>query len=270
MRKNQVAAGAVVGAVLGLGAVLAMATATEDAEAQGRAFASKADVDAANQRSVRAIKQGTKAWNLVGKYLAEPDERVAVKSPRVSQDGGVGGGIPEQVLSAPVRAKLNASSSDGTPGPVGPPGPLGPAGPTGPEGPPGPTSGDSDSPTSIGAIDANLLALVPQPGFAPPVVETSTAGRLYVAANGSVSAGCGDPASSPFAVILLDGQTVPSSFRPVPKGSATRLPVTVTGVTDDVVAAGDHTVEIGLACNPDLFGFFDPSNDLSVSAVVLG
>lgn len=127
MRRTPIIAGIAAGAVLGLGGVVAADLATEDAEAQGSGFATKTEVKNANDRSIRAIKQGTTAWNLVARYLADEGQRVAVNSPRVTQDPGVGGGLPEQVLSPQVQAKLNATSS----GPQGPPGPQGQQGPQG-------------------------------------------------------------------------------------------------------------------------------------------
>lgn len=135
MRRTPIVAGIVAGAVLGLGGVLAADITTVDAEAQSdQQFATKAEVNAADQRSTRAIKQGTKAWNLIAKYLAEEGERVAVRSPRVSQEEGVGGGLPEQVLSPQVQAKLNATGTGGQPGPPGPPGDQGPQGAPGEKG----------------------------------------------------------------------------------------------------------------------------------------
>jgi hypothetical protein len=168
MRVKPAIAGLVAGAVLGLGVVAAFDAASVDAEAQEDDEITRVELDAANARSIRAIKQGTKAWNLVAKYLAEPGERIAVKSPRISQQPGIGGGLPEGVLSAEVRAKLNGG---------GTPGPAGVAGPQGPPGPPGP-SGDSGP--------QNVVPFVIRMNTTDPRVEFAKSGGL------SLEADCAD------------------------------------------------------------------------------
>lgn len=64
--------------MLGVGGLAALDVTTEHADAQGDGIP---ELEAANERSIRSIKQGTEAWNLVAKYLAEPGQRVAVRSP---------------------------------------------------------------------------------------------------------------------------------------------------------------------------------------------
>lgn len=96
MRRAQrsVIAGVAAGAVLAVGGVVAVDAITGTADAQSSTQVTRAELDAANLRSQRAIKQATEAWNKVAKYLAEPGELIRANGPRVSQQAGVGGGLP--------------------------------------------------------------------------------------------------------------------------------------------------------------------------------
>jgi hypothetical protein len=96
MRRAQqsVLAGVAAGAVLAVGGVVAVDAITGTADAQSSTQVTRAELDAANLRSQRAIKQATEAWNKVAKYLAEPGELIRANGPRVSQQAGVGGGLP--------------------------------------------------------------------------------------------------------------------------------------------------------------------------------
>jgi hypothetical protein len=96
------------GAVLAVGGVMAVDALTGTADAQSSNQVTQAELDAANLRSQRAIKQATEAWNKVAKYLADPGELIRANGPRVSQQAGVGGGLPTSVLAdgAVTRAKL--------------------------------------------------------------------------------------------------------------------------------------------------------------------
>jgi hypothetical protein len=91
--RHTLIAGAV-GAALAAGGVVAIDAITGTADAQSSNQVTQADLDAANLRSQRAIKQATEAWNKVAKYLAEPGELIRANGPRVSQQVGVGGGFP--------------------------------------------------------------------------------------------------------------------------------------------------------------------------------
>lgn len=96
MRKpgQSILVGAAAGALLAVGGVVAVDSITDTADAQSSTQVTRAELDAANLRSQRAIKQGTEAWNKVAKYLAEPGELIRARGPRVSQQTGVGGGLP--------------------------------------------------------------------------------------------------------------------------------------------------------------------------------
>lgn len=193
-----------------------------------------------------------------------------MKSPRVSQEPGVGGGIPEPLLSAEVRAKLNA-----------PPG-GGPAGPAGPAGPVGPTEGTS-------VVNANQTPSpfpTPQrtmPSAANPlIVSTSRAGHLHVTLTGALAQTCvGFGVERLEAWAILDGSPIESSLRIVP-GAAVPAPpdpvspdqvasVTVVGVSEQRVPAGDHTLQIGIACAAgDSLGDAIVYNRVQAAVIVLG
>ena len=132
MRIRSTLVGVAAGVVLGAGGIVAIDAGTESADAQsGDDFATQAEVQAANARAQAGINMGKRVWNLLGIYGAEQGELVGKNSGPIKQERGQGGGLPEQVLSAGVQAKLNGSGS------VGPAGPPGPTGATGPAGPPG-------------------------------------------------------------------------------------------------------------------------------------
>lgn len=264
MHARSIVAGAAAGVLMASAGVTIADRATEEADAQPaltvRGLA--AEVDSSNNRSIRGIKQGTKAWNLVAKYLAEPEERIGVQSPRVSQEPGVGGGLPESLLSADVRAKLNAPPGGG------PPGPAGASGPAGPDGPVGPTEGSS-------AVNANQTPdpfptpdrTLPSPSN-PLLVSTSRPGRLHVALTGAIDLPCAS-GSGLDAWMILDGSPIETSLRTLPGG--VEIPITVVGVTDDAIAPGEHELQIGVACfsgDPMLGGSTD--NRVQASVIVLG
>ena len=124
MPRTPIIAGIAAGAVLGLGGVLAAELVTEGAEAQsGSQFATKSDLQATNARASAAINMGKRVWNLLGIYVAEPNELVGAKSGPISQQRGVGGGIPTTLLQG--------QGGSGAAGPQGPRGEQGPAGPQG-------------------------------------------------------------------------------------------------------------------------------------------
>jgi hypothetical protein len=88
------------GAALAAGAIWLAGNASTPATAQGPGQPiTRAELDAANLRSQRAIKQGTTAWNLVAKFLAEPNELIRARGPVVLQNRGVGGGLPTPVFA---------------------------------------------------------------------------------------------------------------------------------------------------------------------------
>lgn len=175
-------AGVAVGLAVGALAVVGIERGAEPAGAQG----GSAELEAANNRSIRAIKQGVVAYNLLGKYVAEKDQLVSVKSPEnVRQDRGVGGGLPTDVyaddsvtepkLSPELRAKINAS---------GAPGPAGPAGAPGPTGPPGPTASARAWNTSPKTLDQLLLINIPIQLDQP----TNTTGPIEMPFDGTLMA----------------------------------------------------------------------------------
>lgn len=107
-------AGAAAGIVLAAGGIAALDAASPKAEAQsGGQFATKAEVKSANERASAAINIGKRVWNLLGAYVADPNELVGAKSGPIRQRRGVGGGIPAELVKD--RA-------------AGPPGPQGPGG----------------------------------------------------------------------------------------------------------------------------------------------
>ena len=124
MPRTPIIAGIAAGAVLGLGGVVAADLATEGAEAQSESqFATKSDLQATNARASAAINMGKRVWNLLGIYVAEPNELVGAKSGPIRQQRGIGGGIPTNLLQG-----------QGGGGPAGPRGPQGDQEPAGPEG----------------------------------------------------------------------------------------------------------------------------------------
>jgi hypothetical protein len=92
--RQPIVAGVAAGALLAVGGVVAVDSMTDKADAQSSTQVTRAELDAANLRSQRAIKQGTEAWNKVAKYLAEPGELIRARGPVVRQQRGVGGGLP--------------------------------------------------------------------------------------------------------------------------------------------------------------------------------
>ena len=119
MRATQILAGIAVGAVLGLGGIVAADVMTDDAEAKpANDFATKAELQAANARASAAINMGKRVWNLLGIYAAEPNELVGAKSGPITQQRGVGGGIPSSLLKderpAASAAAFATVSADGS------------------------------------------------------------------------------------------------------------------------------------------------------------
>lgn len=94
------------GGVLGIGGIAAVDTATGPAEAQGGGSVTQADLKGANQRSQAAINGYKNLNNLLGKYVAEENSLIGAKSGPITQDRGIGGGLPMDVLSERVQGKL--------------------------------------------------------------------------------------------------------------------------------------------------------------------
>lgn len=105
------AAGVAAGVALAAGGVAAFEIGSEGATAQSPSDpVTQSDLDAANLRSQRAIKQATSVWNFLGKYLAPDGTLITAKGPRVSQQAGTGsGGLPTGTISdgAITTAKLS-------------------------------------------------------------------------------------------------------------------------------------------------------------------
>ena len=102
---------AALGAAIAAGAITAANVGTGEAEAQSGSPVTQADLKAANDRSIRAIKQGTSVWNSLGKYLAADGTRISLQTPRISQQAGTGdGGLPSGVIKngAVTQAKLSS------------------------------------------------------------------------------------------------------------------------------------------------------------------
>lgn len=135
MRRTPILAAGMAGAVLAVGGMVALDALTVRAEGQRAVEVTKADLDAANARSQAAIRLAKSLQNGAGKYLTPDGVLIGAREPAgvILQDRGVGGGLPEEVLSAGVRAKLDAGGPQGPAGAAGPQGPVGPAGLSGVE-----------------------------------------------------------------------------------------------------------------------------------------
>ena len=146
----------------------------------------------------------------------------------------------------------------------GPQGIQGVKGNTGPAGPTEGTSADffSDTtPPSNVTVDATRDA---------SPFTTTQAGHVFVSKFiNAISANCTGQTTVRF-VLVVDGARVPGSFvDSVPNGT-TVSDVTLTGVTPTVLAAGQHTASIGIACGGT--GVTNSTTDVGqgVTAVVLG
>lgn len=110
MKLSPIVAGAAAGAILVAGGLAAVERGTESAQAAADDPVTQADLKAANDRSIRAIKQGTSVWNSVGRYLASDGTLISLQTPRISQKKGTGdGGLPTGVIKdgAVTTSKLS-------------------------------------------------------------------------------------------------------------------------------------------------------------------
>jgi len=231
VRRTPIVAGIVAGAALGLAGVAATDLATEGAEAQSGGQDVTAQIEGANLRSQRGIKQATSVWNQLGIYLAPEGTEITAKGPRVSQQKAVGGGLPITVLDQETQDKINQG---------GPTGATGPQGPVGPQGPQGPTDGSAISTGVPDPFPTERFDIEGQDEDA--VIQTTVAGRLHVTANFVASGRCDGP-PLPLAWITLDGEPIPSSLRAIPEGGDA-YPTSATGITASAVPPGAHTVEV--------------------------
>lgn len=100
MHRSAVLVGAIAGLALGTGASVVVDGATAPAQAGQTSEIALAQTKATDLRALRAVKQGTFAWNLVAKYLAEPGQRIGARKPKnVRQDAGAGGGLPTETIA---------------------------------------------------------------------------------------------------------------------------------------------------------------------------
>ncbi len=152
-------------------------------------------------------------------------------------------------------------------GPQGIRGQQGIQGVQGNTGPPGPTEGTSADFFSDTAPPSNVT--VDATRDASPFTTTE-AGHVFVSKFiNAISASCTGETNVRF-VLVVDGARVPGSFvDSVPNGT-TVSDVTLTGVTPTVIAAGQHTASIGIACGGT--GVTNSTTDIGegVTAVVLG
>lgn len=179
MRTGPMLVGVAAGVVIAAGAIAGADLATESADAQGGDAITKGDLVAANQRASAAINGYKNLNNILGKYVAEPNELIGAKSGPIEQNRGLGGGLPTEViandavtetkLSAGVRAKLDAG------------GPAGPAGPAGPQGPRGQSFGDGRQVPNQNDIPCSAATVV---GTLP--VQLNETSRIWTHGHGSV------------------------------------------------------------------------------------
>ncbi len=114
MKITAMIAGVATGAVVAVGgmAVLDLGTGSASAHNSSQTQGTlDSQVKAANDRSIRAIKQGTSVWNLLGKYLAPDGTRISLQTPRISQQAGTGdGGLPTSTIKdgAITTSKLSS------------------------------------------------------------------------------------------------------------------------------------------------------------------
>lgn len=79
-------------------------------------------------------------------------------------------------------------------------------------------------------------------------VETTRSGRLQISLLANVGIGCTPTAStSRYYYITLNGQPLPSSV--VTHFEGARITDRLLGITENVVAAGNHTISVGAECN---------------------
>ena len=152
-------------------------------------------------------------------------------------------------------------------GPQGIRGQQGIQGVKGNTGAPGPTEGTSadffsdTTPPSNVAVDATRDA---------SPFTTTQSGHVFVSKFiAGISATCTGETTVRF-VLVVDGARVPGSFVDTVPNGTTVSNVTLTGVTPTVLAAGQHTASIGIACGGT--GVTNTSTDVGqgVTAVVLG
>ncbi len=250
MKIRPLMAGAAAGAVLAAGGLAAVDLATESADAQGGGPVTQAQfrtlearLTAVGRNSTAAQRISKNLQNVLGKHVTPEGTLIGAEQPPgvIRQDRGTGGGLPasliadgaigESKLTAPVRAKLDAG------GPAGAPGATGPQGPT-----------DAASGSTTPAPIPNPLPAGVSLGSAP--VTTSIPGRLHAMINSVASIGC-IPAGNAWLWVEVDGEALRSSVRQIFSGAHDW---TASGVTEQALPAGPHTLHLRTACVAGITG----------------
>jgi hypothetical protein len=158
-----------------------------------------------------------------------------------------------------------ATGPAGAGGATGPTGPAGAGGATGPTGPAGPTEG-----TSTDAFTVDGVPVAPEATLDPASVTTTRAGRLLVSKTiGSIQLDC-TPNNASRIWLSLDGVRVPGTLiTQIPDNAQVRA-ITLTGVTADPVAPGEHVGALRVDCENANLASNTIFGSANLTVVVLG
>ena len=260
-----VVVGLAAGAVLAAGGISALDLATTSADAQGGGPVSQAQFDqlearvaGVGQNSSAAQRISKNLQNVLGKHVDPEGTLIGAKEPPgvIRQDRGLGDGLPEDVLSAEVRAKLDAGGPQGPPGATGAQGEPGPAGPRGPSEAwyrqrtsdfiPMVTPGDVlvlDIPAGTFVVNATVLTVG---SAAPPATHSVSCEIRVVPTTGSIQTGGGIMYSAPNpyeSAATAFGFTTATSAQAALSCSSTTAGTEIIHATLLATRVGDLTVQ---------------------------
>jgi hypothetical protein len=240
MGRMPIIAGIAAGVVLGLGGVVAADFAIEEADAQGGFSVTPGQLQINQKISQAAVRRANRNRKDI------------------------------EALQEAIGTNRDAAAAGVS---LGPPGPQGPLGPTGPQGTPGP-QGDRGPTGPTASVSASTAAPEPFPelqGVIGPAasVTTPASGRLLVTVNVAGGIYCQVTNSSVYVWVVLDEARTPikTSLRRVYNSARV---LTVVGVTDEVVPAGSHELQVAARCvTGDSLGTTGIP-DSQAAAIVLG
>jgi hypothetical protein len=205
-----------------------------------------------------------------GAYAAFKLPKNSVGSKQIKSNAVTSAKVKDRTLLAgdfkPGQLPVGAAGAAGAAGAQGPKGDPGTNGVNGTQGPAGPTEGTaSDFYTRLSD------ALPAEQNLDSQTLTTTRPGKLYVSKTlANITATC-SPSTSAFRLFpTVDGTRAPGFVTKSYASGSTVDALTLTGITATSVAAGDHTIAVGIECVDGTLSVAGASGATGELVIVLG